>query len=63
MSDEGTGGLSGFALGAGLGAFLWNGIFLGLSALSLITPDIAWLGIKLTYGGALLWVALGILNP
>lgn len=57
------GGLGGFALGTGLGALLWNGIFLGLSALGLISPDLAWLGIKVCYGGALIWVALGIIDP
>ena len=61
--SEREGGLGGFALGSGIGAFLWNGIFLGLSALGVITPDLAWLGIKLCYGGALFWVALGILHP
>lgn len=57
------GGLGGFALGAGLGALLWNGICLGLSALGLISSDLAWLGIKICYGAALVWVALGILDP
>lgn len=58
-----TDGLSGYAIGCALGAVLWNGIFLGLSALGAITPDTAWLGIKMVYGGALAWVALGILKP
>ena len=58
-----TNGLSGYALGCALGAVLWNGIFLGLSALGAITPDTAWLGIKAVYGVALAWVALGILKP
>ena len=58
-----TDGLSGYALGCALGALLWNGIFIGLSALGAITPATAWIGIKVVYGGALIWVALGIVRP
>lgn len=57
------GGLGGFALGAGFGALLWNGIFLGLAALGILSPETTWLCIKTTLFAALLWVALGILNP
>ena len=58
-----TDGLSCYAFGCALGAILWNVIFLGLSAFGAITPATAWLGIKVVYGGALVWVALGILKP
>jgi len=58
-----SGGLAGYALGAALGAILWNAIFLGLSAVGLLTPDQTWMAIKIFYGGALLWVLAGIIAP
>ena len=52
---EEQGGLGGFALGVGLGAILWNGIFLGCSALGLMPGEWAWLGIEATYALAGFW--------
>jgi hypothetical protein len=57
------GGFGGYALGAGLGSILWNGIFLGLSAIGILDPEMAWLCIKVIYFAAAAWVVAGILNP
>lgn len=52
---EEPGGVGGCANGVAIGSLLWNGIFLGCSALGLMPGEWAWLGIKATYALAGFW--------
>jgi hypothetical protein len=45
-----------FALGVALGTVLWNLIFVGLSAVGLISPEMAWVSIQIIYGLAFGWL-------
>lgn len=56
-------GFGGMALGVGLGTLVWNGIFLGFSAIGILNPEATWFCIKAALFGGLIWVALGILDP
>ncbi len=49
------GGIGGCATGVAIGSLMWNGIFLGCSALGLMPGEWAWLGIKTTYALAGFW--------
>lgn len=50
-----VGGIGGLANGVAIGSLLWNGIFLGCSALGVMPPELAWIGIKTTYALAGFW--------
>lgn len=52
---EDVGGIGGLATGVAIGTLMWNGIFLVSAAVSFMPSELAWLGIKATYGLAGFW--------